>query len=102
MDTDLRTPAIDLSSASSADLGFLVSFNYLTTGNYFAVYVSDDGGFSWTNELYWSIDHAEYGPGESVVIDLGSYVGSSNVIISFEYYAPAWDYWTIIDDVIVY
>ena len=102
MDTDLHSPVIDLSSASSADLGFLVSFNFLTTGNYFAVDVSDNGGSSWTNELYWSIDHADYGPGESVVIDLDSYVGSSNVIISFRYYAPAWDYWAIIDDVIVY
>jgi PKD repeat protein len=103
MDTELRSPVIDLSSVSAASLGFLASYNDIGVGlDTFEVDVSDDGGFGWTNELYWDVDHAAFGPGESVVIDLTSYVGSANVLIRFHYIAPTWDWWAIVDDVLVY
>ncbi|MGC9399511.1 MAG: hypothetical protein ACP5HM_10295 [Anaerolineae bacterium] len=65
MDTELQTPAIDLSSVPTATLSFIGAYNDIGSGDYFEVLVSDDGGGSWTQELYWNSDHDVYGPGEA-------------------------------------
>jgi PKD repeat protein len=103
MNTELLSPLIDLSTVSGATLAFLASYNDIGAGtDYFEVWVSDNGGSTWSNELSWDVDHDAYGPGETVVIDLAAYTGSSNVQLLFYYYAPGWDYWAMIDDVTVY
>jgi uncharacterized repeat protein (TIGR01451 family) len=100
MNTELQTPILDLSSVPTATLSFRAAYNYLS-GDYFEVLVSDDGGGSWTQELYWNSDHNAYGPGEAVEINLDAYTGSPNVIVSFHYYAPGWDWWAMVDDVVI-
>jgi len=101
MDTELQTPAIDLSSVPTATLSFIGAYNDIGSGDYFEVLVSDNGGGSWTQELYWTSDHDAYGPGEAVDIDLTPYVGSPNVIVSFHYYASGWDWYALVDQVVV-
>jgi uncharacterized repeat protein (TIGR01451 family) len=102
MDTELQTPSLDLSTVVSATLGFAAAYDdWSSDADYFEVNVSDDGGSSWTQELHWTTDHSAGGPGETVTIDLSPYVGSSSVIVSFHYYAPGWDWWAMVDEVVV-
>jgi uncharacterized repeat protein (TIGR01451 family) len=102
MDTELWTPVLDLSASVTATLEYIAAYNDIGTGDIAEVLVSDDGGASWTSVLMWDEDHSAYGPGEVVMIDLTPYVGSANVMVSFHYYAPGWDWWYQIDDVYVH
>ena len=97
MDTELRTPLIDLSAVTSATLEFKSEYlDYIFSPVDLArVDISTDGGFSWTNLLTWEENHL--GP-DTVQLDLTPYVGSSSTIIRFHYVA-GWDWWWEIDDV---
>jgi uncharacterized repeat protein (TIGR01451 family) len=102
MDTELQSPLIDLSGAPpGVFLQFVGAYNDITTGgsDYAEVLVSPDGGTTWIQELYWDEDHSAYGPGEVVVIDMTPYVGSTDVVISFHYFAPTWDWYFEVDQV---
>ncbi len=100
MDTELWTPAIDLSGYDEAKLDFVAAYNDITAGggDYFAVDVSSDGGATWTNLLSWNEDHDATGPGEAVSIDLTPYL-SDQVVVRFHYVAPGWDWWAEVDQV---
>ncbi len=102
MDTELRSVTVDLSTARSAILQYMASYNWFSSGEYANTDISTDGGLTWSNLVNWTSDHSAYGPGESVSLDLPSYVGSPNTLIRFYYYAPAWDYWFQVDQVKVY
>lgn len=97
-DSELWTPSFSLAGYSAATLEFVASYNYLYN-DYADVDISTDGGATWINLLHWAEDHDAYGPGEEVTIDLTPYVGNSNVIIRWHYYAPGWDWWYEIDQV---
>ncbi len=97
MNTELHSPALDLSAASVASLEFVASYFHLGSSS-FRVHVSDDGGSSWDTLLTWTASSSAQGPGTLVSLDLTPYVGSSEVIVSFHYQA-GWDWWVQVDQV---
>lgn len=101
MNTELRSPALDLSRATSAHLDFVASYRHLGTSS-FRVRVSGDGGSTWDTRLTWISDMDPRGPGRPISLDLTPYVGSGAVIVSFHYVAPGWDWWAQVDQVRVY
>ena len=88
MNTELRTPEIDLSTASSATLEFKTDYYNYFSLDFAYVDISTNGGSSWTNLLTWNTSRR--GP-DFIQIDITPYVGSPNTIIRFHYYAPGWD-----------
>ena len=93
MDTELRTPALDLSSYTVVTLKFRTLYNY--HGNSTAdVDVSADGGATWTN--VWRRTNENLKATE-ILLDISSQAaGKSDVIVRFRYYDAnyAW-YWQI-------
>lgn len=104
MDTELLSPSFSLAGGYlSAHATFIAAYNdAYGTGDYADVDVSIDGGTNWIPELHWTSDHDAYGPGEPVDINLGAYIGETNVMIRWHYYADSWDYYYEIDDVYIY
>ena len=98
MNTELRTPVLDLSGATVASLDFVASYRHLGSSS-FRVHASDDGGANWDTLLTWSADSSPTGPGTPVSLNLTPYVGSNNVIVSFHYVAPSWDWWAQVDQI---
>jgi subtilisin family serine protease len=98
MNTELQTPVIDLSAATQATLDFVASYRHLGSSS-FQVHVSDDGGSSWDTLLSWTTSVDPLGPGMPVSLDLTPYVGSDNVLVSFHYTAPGWDWWAQVDQI---
>jgi len=95
MDTELRAPALDLSSFAAATLRFRTCYlHYQNTVA--AVDISVSGGVTWTN--VWSTTANVCG--REVLVDISPQAaGQSNVIARFRYYNArcAW-YWQL-DDV---
>lgn len=98
MDTEMRTPTLDLSKYTNASLKFNTDYNNFSSYESANVDISINGGGTWTNLQTWNTDNR--GP-LSVQLDLTPYVGSGNVIIRFHYTSPGWNWWWEIDDVIV-
>jgi subtilisin family serine protease len=100
MDTELHTPLLDLSDpgAASASLDFVASYRHLGSSS-FQVHVSGDGGSDWDTLLHWTASVDPQGPGAPVSLDLTPYVGSSEVVVSFHYTAPSWDWWAQVDQI---
>ncbi len=98
MNTELRTPVMDLSGATVAGLDFIASYQHLGASS-FSVRVSDDGGSSWDTLLSWSASVDPTGPGAPVSLDLTPYVGSNQVIVSFHYIATGWHWWAQVDQI---
>jgi subtilisin family serine protease len=98
MNSELHTPVLNLSGATVASLDFVASYRHLGSSS-FQVHISDDGGATWNTELTWNASVDPTGPGAPVSIDLAPYIGSNNVIISFHYTAPSWDWWAQVDQV---
>ena len=98
MDTELRTPEIDLFTASSAALEFKSDYYNFFGEDFAYVDISTDGGSFWTNLLTWN--SSRRGP-DLIQIDITPYVGSLSTVIRFRYYAPGWDWWWEIDDVTI-
>lgn len=101
MDTELWTPPFSLVGTTAPTLSFIAAYNYLS-GDYAEVDISTDGGSTWTNLLHWAEDHDAYGPGEAVSIDLSPFIGSSNCVVRFHYYADSWDWYFEVDAVAIY
>jgi uncharacterized repeat protein (TIGR01451 family) len=99
MDTELRTPPIDLSGVTQAWLMFKSDFNDLGNQDHGYVDISTDGGATWTTLLHY--DRADYRT-RTEIINLTPYVGSANTIIRFRYVAPDWDWWWEVDEVGIY
>ncbi len=104
VNTGLRTHAIDLSAYTTASMDFDQSYNDITPGggDYSEILVSTDGGGTWTQILFQDEDHSPWGPGEHVTLSLDAFAGAPNVIIEFHYDDSNWDWWWMIDNVIVY
>ena len=97
MNTELWTPAMDLTGYSSAWLRAKAYLNVFTGGGEtFTIDVSSDGGSSWMNLATWTDDQT----GQDVEFDLTSYA-SDNVVVRFTYDAQGW-YWDAqVDEVYV-
>ncbi len=100
MDTELRTPVLDLSGVTQAWLVFKSDFNDLGNRDHGYVDISTDGGTTWTNLLHY--DRQDYRGPRTEIINLTPYVGSANTIIRFRYVAPGWDWWWEVDEVGIY
>ena len=89
----------DLSAYSATDdinLNFAAAFRQENNSN-FGVFITTDGGSSWTNILNWDTDH--YLPGEDVSLDLSSFAGQPNVQASFYHLGDNLDGWVQVDDI---
>jgi hypothetical protein len=98
VDTELRTPAIDLSGYGGAQLSFKVDFN--SYGSEVAdVDISTNGGSSWAN--IWTKSGSDYRGPVTESINISQFAGNDNVIIRFHYYNANWEWWWEVDDVTV-
>jgi hypothetical protein len=97
MDTELRTPVLDLSDQSTALLQFRSDF-YGSSGDIIDVDVSIHGASGpWMN--VWRIASDYRGP-KTELVDISDIApGQSDVMIRFHYYSPIWGWWWQIDDV---
>lgn len=88
MNTELRTPVLDLSGQTQAWLLFKTDFaDYLNLADGY-VDISTNGGTTWVNLLYY--DQASYPGPRTETINLTPYVGSDNIIIRFHFVASSW------------
>lgn len=97
MNTELWTPAMDLTGYDSAELKANAYLNIFSGGGEtFTIDVSDDGGSTWANLLTWTDDQS----GQEVAFDLTPYA-TANVVVRFTYDSPGW-YWDAqVDEVYV-
>jgi hypothetical protein len=98
MDTELRTPVMDMSDLSTAAIEFKTDFNNSSDSAYVDVSVNGASG-PWTN--VWTKGGSYRGP-HNEVIDISSIAaGKKNVMVRFSYlYYYRYDpYWWQIDDV---
>ncbi len=94
MDTRLRSPAVDLSGASSARLTFNTLFQAYEQSTA-DVDFSTDGGNNWTN--IWRTTTGTRG---KITVNLpAAALGQSSVILRFRYYNANFDWYWQIDDV---
>ncbi|UCC63814.1 MAG: carboxypeptidase regulatory-like domain-containing protein, partial [Anaerolineae bacterium] len=102
IDTELRTPAMDLSSLISVTLSFKYDFYWYTAGGdeVADADVSVDGGSTWTN-VWTRSGGSDRGP-RTAVIDISTVAaGQANVIVRFHYYNANYDWWWQVDDVFI-
>ncbi|HTP11356.1 MAG TPA: hypothetical protein VMP08_24055, partial [Anaerolineae bacterium] len=101
MNTELRTPVLNLAPLTAVTLTFKTDFRYYSAGgNEVAdVDVSVNGaGGPWTN--VWRKSGADYRGPHTEAINLTSLAaGQSNVMIRFHYYNAHYDWWWQVDDV---
>lgn len=98
VDTELRTPALNLSAYNMVKLRFDHFFYYLDEeiGD---VDVSVDGGHTWTNVARFQGE--DVGP-ETHVVDISNIVaGRSNVVVRFRYYDANYDWFWIVDNILI-
>ncbi|WP_051913568.1 hypothetical protein [Thermus caliditerrae] len=96
IDTELRTPSLDLSGYTTVRLHFDHYFYYFSDeiGD---VDVSVDGGNTWVNVARFQGE--DVGP-ETHTVDISAIAGGQpNVIIRFHYYDANFDYFWIVDNV---
>jgi Bacterial Ig domain/Carboxypeptidase regulatory-like domain len=95
-DTELRTPALDLSQLSTVFLEFDTAFDALTDerGD---VDVSTDGGSTWTNVHRYLGD--TFGPHHETIDITSLAAGKGNVMVRFHYWNAIWRYYWQVDSV---
>jgi hypothetical protein len=98
MDTELRSPVMNLASLSAVSLTFKTDFYHYTT-EVADVDVSTSGGAGpWTN--VWQKTGADYRGPKTEVLDLTSIAaGQPNVMVRFHYYNAIYEWWWQVDDV---
>jgi endonuclease/exonuclease/phosphatase family metal-dependent hydrolase len=99
MDTQLRTPAFDLSNVTRAEVTFRTFFDYRTTrSNEVAdVDISLNGATGpWSN--LWRRTQDVSG---TVILNLTAYTGVTNAMLRFHYYNAYQEFYWQIDDVVV-
>lgn len=106
-DTELRTPALDLSTyVAPASLTFDANYQNFLNLDFLEVDVSTNGGGAWTNLLSWNEDHGslQAPPGVPVNLDVSAYAGQASVIFRFHYFDPNsddYDWYAQVDNVVV-
>lgn len=100
MNTALVSPSMDLSTASSATLAFVLSYRHLGSSR-FDVDVSVNGG-AWATVYTRNTDASPTGPGTPVSISLTPYAGSADVRVRFVYVSPGWNWYAQVDQIQIY
>ncbi len=101
MDTELRTPVMDLSAETTIILEFKWDYDTFSGLDTADVDVSNDGGSTWTN--VWSRSGSDYWGPNTTRLDISALAaGQSNVMVRFYYYDAEWEGWWQVDDVRVY
>ncbi|NUP51973.1 MAG: peptidase S8 and S53 subtilisin kexin sedolisin [Catenulispora sp.] len=95
-DSQLTSPAVDLSSVGAADLSFDTSY-LETNGEKMNADVSTDGGATWSTVWSAPMQAANY---QHVSVPLPGAAGHSGVMVRFHYTA-SWSYFWQIDDVLI-
>lgn len=102
MDTELYTPAIDLSAYDEIWLAFRTSYRgwFDDLGDpvdHGYVEISTNGGDDWSIllELVNDTTHGQ-------VVDLSDYIDEGEVMLRFHYVAPGWHWWWQVDEVGLY
>ena len=100
-DADLITSVIDCSAA----LGVSLSFEHFFDQGYGAVaklYISNDNGLTWSLIETWDDSNSGENNAETENYNISSYAaGYSEVLIRWNWYAPAWCNSWAIDDIVV-
>jgi subtilisin family serine protease len=100
MDTELRTPVLDLSTQTQVTLTFKTDFRIYSGGQAEVadVDVSTSGAAGpWTNVWRKTADYR--GPKTETVNLTAIAGGQANVMLRFHYYNAVWEYWWQVDDV---
>jgi len=99
MNTDLVSPPFDVSGLSQVNLSFAYDYNNYTAGEVAAVDVSANNGATWVNVVTWTTD--QRGPATFSQNVTGILAGSTQARVRFHYYAPSWDWWWQVDNVVL-
>lgn len=94
MDTELRTPVLNLSANTAVKLTFKTYFKAYQSSTA-DVDVSVNGGATWAN--IWRKTGVDYQG--SVTVDVPQAVGQSNVLFRFRYYNANYAWYWLVDDV---
>jgi hypothetical protein len=100
MDTELRSPVLDLSTQAQVTLTFKTDFRIYSGGQAEVadVDVSTSGGVGpWTNVWRKTADYR--GPKTEAVSLTAIAGGQANVMLRFHYYNAVYEYWWEVDDV---
>jgi len=97
MDTELVTPSIDLTAATTGYLEYNCFFQDMAGLGDAWTDISTDGGTTWTNLVYETTDDAS---GHLVHVDLTPYVGNT-ILIRFRYASTGWGWNWEVDSVLV-
>lgn len=100
MDTELRTPSMNMSNVMTASLQFKTDFDYDTLGNSETCDVDVSvNGFSgpWSN--VWRKNKADYRGPATENVNLTFAAGYTSVVVRFHYYNAKEEYWWQVDDV---
>jgi len=99
MNTDLVSPLFDVSGLSQVNLSFAYDYNNLSSSEVAAADVSADGGATWVNVVTWTTD--QRGPATFTQDVTALLAGSTQARVRFHYYAPGWDWWWEVDNVVL-
>ncbi len=99
MNTDLISPPFDVSNLATVKLSFAYDYNNYASGEVAAVDVSRDNGATWTNVVTWGTD--QRGPATFTQDVTALLAGSTQARVRFHYYAPSWDWWWEVDNVVL-
>lgn len=100
MNSELRTPSMDLSASPTVTLRFKTHFFYYELGGGSEVAdvdVSVDGGLTWAN--VWRRTADVNGPSSQEIDVSAQAAGQSDVVVRFHFYNAIWDGWWQVDDV---
>jgi uncharacterized membrane protein len=105
MDTELISPAIDLSTGANPTLVFKTNFNaysgYLDVSDEIGdVDLSVNGGAAWTNVWRHTEADGDIGPA-TINVPLAAAANQSDVKVRFHYYDAYYDFWWMVDDVVI-
>lgn len=98
VDTTLYTPVFDLTGYTSANLTFDSNFQEFAGDGDAWADISTDGGTTWTNVHFMSVD--EPTAGTSYSYDISAYAGGL-AQLRFRFMTPGWDWYWYIDNVVV-
>ena len=98
--TMISAAPIDVSLANVVQLEYDSDFeNYGAAGNDLAeISVSTDGGTTWTSVFIYPDD----APAEHAIFDLSPLVAGTTFLLKFEYDAPGWDWYWILDNIAIW
>ncbi|MBN2002566.1 MAG: carboxypeptidase regulatory-like domain-containing protein [Anaerolineae bacterium] len=99
MNTDLISPPFDVSGLSQINLSFAYDYYNLSSSEVVAVDVSANNGATWTNIVTWNSSHR--GPATFSQDVTSLLAGATQARVRFHYYAPGWDWWLQVDDVLL-